>query len=75
MLPTLAAHFDSHGVDAPTYCSQWFLTMFAYTLPFEHLVRVWDIFLHAGTLVCTAVGGVVMRMVGMEMVQDENGVG
>ncbi len=30
------------------YCSHWFITVFAYTLPFEHLLRVWDIFLFEG---------------------------
>lgn len=30
------------------YCSHWFITIFAYTLPFDHLLRVWDIFLLEG---------------------------
>lgn len=25
------------------FCSHWFITLFAYTLPFDHLLRVWDV--------------------------------
>lgn len=60
-LPTLAAHLQAQGVEAPTYCSQWFLTAFAYTLPFEHLVRVWDVFMFSGSQVGSASYGACFR--------------
>jgi hypothetical protein len=30
------------------YCTHWFNTIFAYSLPFEQLLRVWDVFLLEG---------------------------
>ena len=34
------------------YCTHWFNTIFAYSLPFEQLLRVWDVFLLEGLKVC-----------------------
>ena len=48
-MPKLAAHMEEEGVLPTMYCSQWFLTLYAYTLPIEHLLRVWDIFLLEGS--------------------------
>jgi hypothetical protein len=30
------------------YCTHWFNTLFAYSLPFEQLLRVWDVLLAEG---------------------------
>lgn len=47
-LPAVGEHMVAQGVHPTMYCSHWFITAFAYTLPFEHLLRVWDIFLFEG---------------------------
>lgn len=47
-MPTLAGHMEEEGVLPTMYCSQWFLTLYAYTLPIDHLLRVWDVFLLEG---------------------------
>ena len=62
-LPRLARHFAEHGVVPTMYCSQWFITVFSYTLPFACLLRVWDAFLFEGM-------DVVFR-VGLELLQQE----
>ena len=49
--PGLAEHLESEGVLPSMYCSQWFITIFAYNLPFDHLLRCWDIFLLEGVKV------------------------
>ena len=41
--PRLAEHMLREGVHATMFCSHWFLTLLAYTLPAEHLLRVWDV--------------------------------
>jgi hypothetical protein len=38
------------------YCTHWFNTIFAYSLPFEHLLRVWDVFLLEGMKTVFRVG-------------------
>mmetsp|Transcript_29084 Transcript_29084/g.40160 ORF Transcript_29084/g.40160 Transcript_29084/m.40160 type:complete len:435 (+) Transcript_29084:32-1336(+) len=54
--PKLAAHFQQEGVEASMYCSQWFITVFTYSLPLEALLRIWDVFLLEGFKVVYRVG-------------------
>lgn len=42
-VPKVGSHLKREGVHATMFCSHWFITLFAYTLPFDHLLRVWDI--------------------------------
>lgn len=39
----MGAHLRKEGVHPTMFCSHWFITLFAYTLPFDHLLRVWDV--------------------------------
>ena len=36
-LPRLGAHLRDEGVHPTMFCSHWFITLFAYTLPFGAL--------------------------------------
>lgn len=47
-LPDLSSAFDVFNLSADFYGTQWFLTLFSYTLPFPHVVRIWDQFLCRG---------------------------
>ena len=47
-VPRLGAHLRAEGVLPTMFCSHWFITLFAYTLPFDHLLRAWDIFFLEG---------------------------
>jgi hypothetical protein len=44
-MPKLAFHLDGQGVLPPLYAPSWFNTLFSYSLPFDYLVRIWDIFM------------------------------
>lgn len=55
-LPKVGSHFDRETVLPIMYCSHWFNTVFAYSLPFDHLLRVWDIFLFEGWKIVFRVG-------------------
>ena len=44
-LPKLSAHLRCEGVEPIMYAPNWFNTLFSYSLPFNHLVRIWDIFM------------------------------
>ena len=46
--PRIGAHLRSEGVMPTMFCSHWFITLFAYTLPFDHLLRIWDVFFLEG---------------------------
>ncbi len=41
-LPRLISHFKRIGMQLEILTSQWFLTLFAYSLPVEVLIQVWD---------------------------------
>eukprot|EP00931_Biecheleriopsis_adriatica_P067396 TRINITY_DN41546_c0_g1_i1.p1 TRINITY_DN41546_c0_g1~~TRINITY_DN41546_c0_g1_i1.p1 ORF type:complete len:431 (-),score=79.94 TRINITY_DN41546_c0_g1_i1:62-1354(-) len=47
-LPDLSMAFGHYNISAEFYATQWFLTLFAYSLPYPHVVRVWDQFLCRG---------------------------
>mmetsp|Transcript_4709 Transcript_4709/g.11436 ORF Transcript_4709/g.11436 Transcript_4709/m.11436 type:complete len:329 (-) Transcript_4709:92-1078(-) len=59
--PRLAAHLEEQGVLPSMYCSQWFITVFAYNLPLDHLLRCWDIFLLEGMAVVFCIGLVLLK--------------
>ncbi|KAF7724672.1 hypothetical protein EC973_000844 [Apophysomyces ossiformis] len=42
--PKLAQHLKNNNVEANTYIPQWFLTAFTMTLPWNAVLRVWDVF-------------------------------
>ena len=44
--PALATHLRTEGMnDAALYATHWFNTLFSYALPFEHVLRMWDVFI------------------------------
>eukprot|EP00210_Caulerpa_lentillifera_P001042 g1005.t1 len=59
--PKLAVHFQREGVHPSMFCFNWFNTIFAYSLPFEHLLRVWDVFLIEGWKIVYRVGLLLLK--------------
>lgn len=55
-LPDLARHFKKESVLTSHYSVEWFATVFTYVLPYEHLLRVWDVFIVDGMRVIFQVG-------------------
>ena len=47
--PRLHSHFEALGIKTVFYATRWFVTLFAGVLPFDHMLRVWDIVLFDGT--------------------------
>jgi hypothetical protein len=46
--PKLANHFESLMVQSPMYTTDWFMTLFTSTFPFDYVVRIWDVYLSEG---------------------------
>lgn len=46
--PLVSSLFAKHGVHPTMYATQWFLTLFTSSFPFEFAVRCWDVFLLEG---------------------------
>lgn len=60
-VPKVGSHLAAQDVHPTMYCSHWFITIFAYTLPFDHLLRVWDIFLLEGIKIVFRVGLALLK--------------
>ena len=46
--PKLSAHLKAENADATMYATQWFITLFSYSLPFDVVLRIWDVFMLEG---------------------------
>ncbi|RKP24814.1 rab-GTPase-TBC domain-containing protein, partial [Syncephalis pseudoplumigaleata] len=46
--PMLSKHLTENGVVPLMYVTQWFLTLFTMALPWETVLRVWDVFYFGG---------------------------
>ena len=47
-LPKLAAHLDKEHIHVTMFATQWLLTQYTSSFPFEMVLRVWDAFLEEG---------------------------
>ncbi len=47
-LPRLSSHFQIENVHITMFATQWLLTLYSSSFPFELVTRVWDIFLLDG---------------------------
>ncbi|XP_061465511.1 carabin [Rhineura floridana] len=60
--PKALKHLQKHGVGPLLYMPEWFLCLFARTLPFPTVLRVWDTFLSEGIKVLFRVGLLLIRL-------------
>ncbi|KAL3781249.1 hypothetical protein ACHAWO_011618 [Cyclotella atomus] len=47
-LPKLSKYFQRENIEVSMFATQWIMTVFSSTFPFELVARVWDIFLVEG---------------------------
>ena len=59
-LPKLRAHMAAIEMSTAAFASQWFLTLFAHTLPMRLLLRVWELFFVAGWSALIAVSVAIL---------------
>jgi len=59
--PRLGAHVAAAGAMPDMYCQKWFLTLFAYDLPFDCVLRIWDIYMMEGMKVVYRVAVTLLR--------------
>ena len=57
LLPRVHKHLQKVGVGPLLYLPEWFLCLFARSLPFPTVLRVWDAFLSVGEWGADLVGG------------------
>lgn len=54
--PELSQQFDDEGFQIGLHTSQWFITMFAYSMKFDYLLRIWDMIMFDGPRTVFRVG-------------------
>ncbi|KAK4424491.1 EVI5-like protein [Sesamum alatum] len=60
-LPKLGEHFTKEMINPSMYASQWFITVFSYSFPFNLALRIWDVFLFEGAIIIFKVGLAVLK--------------
>lgn len=61
-LPALYHHMQRLGVDFEPFTLKWFLCLFLNTLPFEPVMRIWDVFFCEGSHVLLRVGLALLKL-------------
>lgn len=73
--PVSLARLDQCGVELGWICSEWFLCLFATSLPFRTVLRIWDSLLFEGTKVIFRVALSLMREFNRAAGISKNNVG
>lgn len=60
-LPDLSDAFEAFNLSAEFYATQWFLSLFSYSLPFPYVMRIWDQFLCRGMKLIHRVGLALLK--------------
>ncbi|GAA0162381.1 GTPase-activating protein [Lithospermum erythrorhizon] len=60
--PRIAAHLDALDFDVSIVCTEWFLCLFAKSLPSETTLRVWDVLFYEGAQVLFNVALAIFKM-------------
>lgn len=48
MMPAVYAALKKHMISTTSYATKWYITLFANSVPFQTLLRLWDAFLLEG---------------------------
>jgi hypothetical protein len=62
-VPAVAKHLQKNDVDPIVYMTQWFLTLYTMSLPWNTVLRVWDMFYCEGIKVLFRVGLAILLIV------------
>lgn len=65
------ANMEEQGVDLLTFATQWFMTLFASSLPFEVTLRIWDLFLYEGLKIIFQVGVFLVKNREKELIKAD----
>ena len=58
-------------VTASMYATQWYATVYAISLPFSFVIRIWDIFLVHGFNVLYRVGITILKFMQKDLLKEE----
>lgn len=67
-LPDVAQKLKQHSITASVFASQWFITLFSYSIPFDMVARIWDLFFLKKWSVIFRMSIVLLELVRPELV-------
>eukprot|EP00210_Caulerpa_lentillifera_P003230 g3085.t1 len=68
--PAIARKLRLSDIDTSLYAAKWCMTLFCFILPFQHLVRVWDVFFLEGWKIALRTCLVIMKLLGSRILQE-----
>lgn len=71
-LPAVAQKFAEADIDTLQYGPKWCMTLFCFILPFQHLVRVWDVFFLEGWKTAFRTCLAILRLMESEILQQHD---
>ena len=71
-LPELAEHLRKIDLHPQTYATQWFMTVYLYSFPFDVVARVWDVFLAEGWTFIVRVALAILQIGQSQMLQQHD---
>jgi TBC1 domain family member 10 len=58
-------------VSASMYATQWYATVYAISLPFPFVIRIWDVFLVYGFNILYKVGIAILKFMQRDLLKEE----
>jgi hypothetical protein len=71
-LPEVASKLRSLNVDPSVFASQWFITLFSYSMPFALVARIWDLFFLKRWSVAFRVSVALLQLVEKDLLDAED---
>ncbi|CDW90532.1 plant adhesion molecule 1 [Stylonychia lemnae] len=68
-MPKIHAHFLQNYMIPQIYATQWYMTLFASSLPYECILKIWDIYLVEGTKIIYRVCLALIKLISPNMLQ------
>ena len=61
-MPKLYLHFQENNITPHLYATEWFMTIFSLSMPFEVTLRIWDIYLVEGVKIIYRVALAIIKL-------------
>lgn len=70
--PRLHQWLDSQELSCSAFTSRWWMTLFCFVLPFQHVLRVWDIFFLEGWKMALRTGLAILKYMEPKLINPES---
>lgn len=70
-LPRLHRWLHDHDLSCSVFTTKWWMTLFCFVLPFQHVLRVWDVFFLEGWKMALRTGLVILKCMESQLLHCE----